>query len=121
MPATPLSGHRLHPQPQPPAHFPHSLIQVSRGFHLRRISNAGRGCANAQHVAATHIRKPLPKWTFVTDFEMTLQLSETNVSPAQLDERDHRSILDVLSRLRKKSKADSKSINSCFASQTRQG
>lgn len=74
MPATSLSGRRLHPRPQPPAHFPHSLIQVSRGFHLGRISNAGHSQSVWKSCTMARIGIPSPERTLTEVGAAAMQL-----------------------------------------------
>ena len=75
----------MQPPPRPSALFPHSLIQGPRGFHLGRFSNAGRGRASTQRSAATRIRKPSPKPTFIPTPSAALQLLQTGHSLRVLD------------------------------------
>ncbi|TRW92842.1 hypothetical protein FNJ84_20785 [Paracoccus sp. M683] len=75
----------MQPPPRPFAHFPHSLIQDPRGFHLGRFPNAGRGRANEQRANATRIGKPSPKRTFIPTPSAALQLLQTGHSLRVLD------------------------------------
>jgi len=84
----------MQPSPRPSAHFPHSLIQDQRGFHLGRFSNAGRGRASEQRSATTRIRKPSPRPTAVRpvapamlrlrNFEAAPPKAVTRPAPAEL-------------------------------------
>lgn len=63
----PSAAPLMQPLLQPSAHFPHSMIQDPRGFLLGRFSDAGRGRASAQRLAATRIRKPSPNYVMLQD------------------------------------------------------